>query len=170
MDVQKLPEEDFRIQRALISLRSVRILIGAPLLLALSMSLGVGCATHLPDPKMTKYAFPRGRAFVGDVKRPYKKLGQVRTKVNYNTLDWIHEEDQLCRNYYNKGVHDLVKRAQDQGADAVIDIQSVVFNDLDGEETYPTPECSDDGQEGQILLQGIAVKWTVSEKEKSPSH
>lgn len=107
---------------------------------------------------------------MGDVKRPYKKLGQVRTKVNYNTLDWIHEEDQLCRNYYNKGVHDLVKRAQDQGADAVIDIQSVVFNDLDGEETYPTPECSDDGQEGQILLQGIAVKWTVSEKEKRPSH
>jgi hypothetical protein len=26
-------------------------------------------------------------------------------------------------------------------------------------ETYKTPECSDDGGEGQILTQGVAVKW-----------
>jgi hypothetical protein len=113
---------------------------------------------------MNKYPFPKGKAFVGDVKRPYKKLGQVRSKVNFNTLDWIHEEDQLCRNYYNRGVTDLVKRAHEQGADAVIDVRSVVFTDLGGAETFQTPECSDDGQEGQILLEGIAVKWTAPEK------
>jgi hypothetical protein len=162
VDAQKLPEETIRIQRALNSIRAIRILTCASVLLALT-SLGVGCATHLPEPKMTRYAFPKGKAFVGDVKRPYKKLGQVRTKVNFNTLDWIHEEDQLCRNYYNKAARDLVARADDQGADAVIDIQSVVFNDLDGAETYPTPECSDEGQEGQILLQGVAVKWVRSD-------
>jgi hypothetical protein len=122
-----------------------------------------GCATHLPDPKVTRYSFPKGKAYVGDVKRPYSKLGQVRTKVNFNTLDWIHEEDQLCRNYYNKAARDLVERAKDQGADAVIDVRSVVFTEFGGAETFTTPECSDDGQEGQILLQGIAVKWTPSD-------
>ncbi len=168
MDAQELPKETIRIYRALISFRAVRIRNSAPVLLAL-LSLGAGCATHLPDPKMTKYAFPKSKAYVGDVKRPYTKLGVVRTKVNFNTLDWVHEEEQLCRNYYNKGVRDLVDRAHDQGADAVIDVKSVVFSDLGGAETFPTPECSDDGQEGQILLQGVAIKWTESEKS-SASH
>jgi hypothetical protein len=118
---------------------------------------------------MPKFAFPKGRAFVGDVKRPYKKLGQVRAKVNFNTLDWVHEEDQLCRNFYNKGVKDLVDRARKQGADAVIDVQSVVFSDITGGQAFSTPECSDDGQEGQILLQGIAVKW-IEPETKSASH
>jgi hypothetical protein len=127
-----------------------------------------GCATTLPDPKITHYEFPKGKAFVGDVKRPYHKLGQVRTRVDFNTLDWIHEEDQLCRNYYNKGVRDLVKRAKDVGADAVIDIRSVVFSELGGSETFQTPECSDDGQDGQILLEGIAVKWIEAKGASVP--
>lgn len=130
-------------------------------------SLVVGCATTLPEPKMPKFAFPKGRAFVGDVKRPYKKLGQVRAKVNYNTLDWLHEEDQLCRNYYNKGVKELVEIAHKQGADAVIDVESVVFSDITGGQTFPTPECSDDGDEGQILVQGIAVKWVEPAKKRA---
>lgn len=115
---------------------------------------------------MDRFAFPKGKAFVGDVHRPYSKLGVVRAKVNYTTLDWVHEEDQLCRNYFNKAVKDLVKQAAAQGADAVIDVRSVVFMEFGDVETFPTPQCSDDGQEGQVLAQGIAIKWTGPESPK----
>jgi hypothetical protein len=143
--------------------KPVSFLCRTILLLAVVLA-GAGCATSLPDPKVPRYVFPKEKAFVGDVKRPYKKLGQVRTKVDFNTLDWNHEEDQLCRNYYNKAARDLVARARDHGGDAVIDVRSVVFTDFGGVETYTTPECSDDGSEGQILLEGIVVKWVETEK------
>ena len=117
-----------------------------------------GC-TSLPDPKVTKYGFPTTTAFIGDPGRPFQALGQVRTKAEYVTLDPNHEEAFLCKNYYNKAVADLVKRAKAQGGDAVIDVKSVVLL-VDGRhEYYATPECSDEGDGGQILVQGIAVKW-----------
>lgn len=119
-----------------------------------------GCAS-VPEPKFEKFAFPRN-AYVGDVQRPYVVLGPVRSKVDYPSLDMGdngHEESRLCRNYYNKAVRDLLKFARRQGADAVVDVQSVVFLEDGRRETYKTPECSDDGAEGQILTQGVAVKW-----------
>ena len=116
-----------------------------------------GCAS-LPDPKFKRYEFPKN-AFVGEVQRPYSILGPVRSKVDYQTLDPGREESDLCRNYYNKAVRDLVKYAKKQGADAVVDVKSIVFL-VDGRtESYATPECSDDGGEGQVLAQGVAVKW-----------
>lgn len=116
-----------------------------------------GCAT-IPEPKFHQYTFPKN-AYVGDVQRPYTILGPVRSKVDYQTLDPNHEEKDLCHNYYNKAVRDLVKYAKKQGADAVVDVKSVVFL-VDGRtESYPTPECSDDGGDGQVLTQGVAVKW-----------
>src|SRR4051812_17356854 len=127
--------------------------------LLLPCALGVvsGCAT-MPDPKFKKFTFPKN-AFVGNVQRPYKALGPVRSKIDYQTLDPAREEKDLCRNYYNRAVRDLVKYAKKQGADAVIDVKSVVFL-VDGRtETYSTPECSDEGGDGQVLTQGIAVKW-----------
>lgn len=128
------------------------------ILLAGGMAMASACAT-LPEPKVPRFAFPKGAAYVGDVKRPYKKLGLVKTKVNFNSLDATHEEDSLCRNFYNKGAADLVKRAKKHGGDAVIDLRSVVFYEGGAAETFQTPECSDEGAEGQILMQGIAVKW-----------
>lgn len=143
--------------------------------LAFSMLVigGWGCAT-LPEPKVKPYRFPKEEAFYGDVKRPYKTLGLVRSKVNFQSLDFTHEESDLCRNYFNKAVGDLVKIAKNQGGDAVIDIKSVVFLEDGRQETYPSAECSDDGMEGQVLCQGIAVKWNSLEstnpksKQKSP--
>jgi hypothetical protein len=109
-------------------------------------------------PNFAKFHFPKG-VFVGDVDRPYTTLGRVKTKVNFSSLDVKHEEGELCRNYYNKASSDLLKRAKEVGGDAVIDIKSVVLYENGQFESYKTPECSDDGEEGQILLQGIAVKW-----------
>lgn len=129
--------------------------------LALSAALAVGlhaCASAPAEPKFQKFTFPKN-AFVGDVQRPYVALGPVRSKIDYQSLDFNREERELCRNYYNRAVRDLVKFAKRQGADAVVDVKSVTFL-LDGRtEMHATPECSDDGGEGQVLTQGIAVKW-----------
>lgn len=122
------------------------------------VTLPTACTT-LPDPQHKSYSFPTESAFFGNVTRPYKKLGMVRSKVDYPSLDSSREEDDLCRNYFNKAVRDLVKMARDQGADAVIDVKSVVYLEDGRQEVYTTPECSDDGMEGQILTQGIAIQW-----------
>jgi hypothetical protein len=109
-----------------------------------------------------QHRFPKD-AYVGDVKRPYKPLGLVKSRVDFSSLDERREEDALCKNYYNKAVEDLLKRAREKGADAVIDVKSVVFLEDGRMETYATPECADDGHEGQILAQGIAVQWKQAE-------
>lgn len=119
---------------------------------------GLGCTT-LPSIHHKDYSFPHDKAFVGDTKRPYTALGLVRTKVNYQSLDPGREEEDLCRNYYYKAVSDLISLAQEKGGDAVINIKSVVFMEDGHSELYNTPECADDGIEGQILAQGIVVKW-----------
>jgi len=120
---------------------------------------GGGACTTLPEVKHKKYGFPAD-AYVQEPKRTYKTLGVVRAKVNYQTLDPNSEEKDLCKNYYNHAVEELVDKAKDQAADAVVDVKSVVFLADGRRETYPTPECADDGQEGQILVQGVAIQWT----------
>ena len=115
------------------------------------------CST-LPEVKHTQYDFPDS-AFIGDVKRAYQKIGVVRSRVDFASLDSKNEESNLCKNYFNKAVRDLLKKARARHADAVIDVKSVVFL-VDGRsELYPDPECSDDGEQGQVLTQGLAVKW-----------
>lgn len=126
----------------------------------------LAACTTLPAPKYSRHAFPKGEAFIGDAKRPYRTLGLVRAKVEFPTLDPARDEQELCNNYYNAAVQDLVKHARKAGGDAVINVMSVVFLEDGRAETHKTPECSDDGQEGQILAQGIAVKWLP---EPSPS-
>lgn len=111
-----------------------------------------------PQPQFKRFAFPKN-AYSGDIQRPYIVLGPVRSRVDYPSLDVVHEEKELCHNYFNKAARDLVKYAKKQGADAVIDVKSVVFL-VDGRtELHQAPECSDDGATGQVLAQGIAVKW-----------
>jgi hypothetical protein len=125
----------------------------------ISFILIFGGCNSLPTIHHEKYSFPKGQAFIGDVKRPYEVLGRVRSKHDFPTLDQDHEESDLCKNYYNKAVADLIKFAHDKGGEAVIDVKSVVFLENGKQELYTAPECSDDGMEGQILTQGIAVKW-----------
>ena len=141
-------------------LRTLFITLATSSLLAALAAAWSSCAT-IPEPKYDKFTFPKN-AFVGDTSRPYVTLGPVRSKVDCVSLDSQREEKDLCRNYYNKAVKDLLKFAKRQGADAVIDVKSIVFLEDGRRETYKTPECSDDGGEGQVLAQGIAVKWQGS--------
>jgi hypothetical protein len=112
----------------------------------------------MPEPKYERFRFPKN-AYVGNVTRPYETLGPVRSKVDFANLDLQREDKEVCHNYYNKSVRELARFAKLQGGDAVIDVKSVVFLQDGRSETHPTPECSDDGAEGQVLTQGIAVKW-----------
>ena len=129
--------------------------LGFVLLLSLS---GVSCGS-IPTAKYDTFEFPAKFAFVSPATRPFQPLGWVRSKVNYQSLDPGREETTLCKNFYNKAIRQLVDIAKEKGADAVVEVKSVVFLENGRREAYTTPECSDDGFEGQILVQGIAVKW-----------
>lgn len=139
------------------------------ILLALFLwAIATSCTSSPSKPAYKKHSFPQEGVFVGDVKRPYEKLGLVRWRENYMTLDEDHDEDILCKNYYNRAVRSLLAEAKKQRADAVIDVKSVTFL-IDGRvETHATAECSDEGAEGQVLVQGVAVKW-LPEPGPSPS-
>ncbi len=93
------------------------------------------------------------------MKRPYKVLGSVKSKATYVTLDPNHGDQFLCRNYFNKAVRDLVRLSKDHGGDAVIDVKSLVFYMNGQQDVFSSAQCSDDGATGEVLVQGIAVKW-----------
>lgn len=131
------------------------------------IALLLGSCSTLPEAKVARFRFPKD-AHVGDVKRPYRTLGQVRSRADYNTLNPNQEEQSLCRNYYNKAVTDMVRIARKAGASAVIDVKTVVFLEDGRVETHATPECSDDGSEGQVLVQGIAVVWKDQDTVPTP--
>ncbi len=86
-------------------------------------------------------------------------MGWVRSKADWPTLDQDNFSQSLCKNYFNKAVAGLLKEAKKAGADAVIQVRSVIFT-LDGKtEEHSTPECSDDGAVGEVLVRGIAIKF-----------
>lgn len=137
-----------------------RPIIGALLATAL-----FACAS-LPDTKYKKYAFPEQDVFVDSKPtRRFKALGPVRVRVNFNSLNAEREDQDLCRNYFNKGAGDLLKRAKrEQKGDAVIDVRSVVYY-MDGKtKKFSTPECADDGGEGQVLMEGRAIRYLPDPK------
>jgi hypothetical protein len=118
------------------------------------------CAT-LPAPNYTSYSLPEEGVFIDEVpSRKFKVLGLVRVRVNFSTLNPERDEQELCRNYYRKGLRDLLARARrERKADAIMDVESVVYY-LDGKlQAFKSPECSDDGGEGQILLQAKAIRY-----------
>ena len=53
----------------------------------------------------------------------------------------------------------MITQAKKAKGDAVIKIRSVVILLDSKTEEHETPECSDDGAEGEILMRGIAIKW-----------
>ncbi len=128
--------------------------------IAIALLAGFACST-IPEPKYKKYTFPQGSVFVDEKPtRRFKVIGPVRVRVNFSSLNPEREEQELCRNYFNKGAKDLLKRAhRELKADAVIEVRSVVYF-MDGKSTkYSTPECADDGNEGQVLLEGKAIRY-----------
>jgi hypothetical protein len=144
-----------------------RLRAGVRLAAAIAVLAGFACST-LPEPKYKKYSFPEGSVFVDEKPtRPFKVIAPVRVRVNYSSMNPDREELELCRNYYNKGAGQLLKRAKREfRAEAVIDVRSVVYF-MDGKSTrYKTPECADDGNEGQILMEGKAIRY-LREKKKA---
>ncbi len=134
----------------------------APLWLLLLASCA--SAPDLLPERHNRYRFPRERVYIEEPEgkeagRPYQPLGWVKSKATWSTLDQDPNSPRLCRNYFNKAAKSLLEEAQKAGADAVIKVRSVVLL-LDGKlEFHPRAECSDDGAEGEVLLQGIAIKF-----------
>ena len=60
----------------------------------------------------------------------------MKGRADYPSLDSNHEEQELCNNYFNKAVADMVKLARERGADAVVDVKSVVVLEDGRVETY----------------------------------
>lgn len=141
---------------------------------AWSVTLGLaavlsGCASFssTEEKKIVRYRFPKG-AFLAEPHQAYETLGRVRAKAEFNSLDSRYEEQTLCNNYFNKAVTDLIKIAKKQHADAVIHVESVAFT-VDGHsETFPSAQCSDEGEGAQVLVQGIAVKWKLRNGKPIP--
>lgn len=126
--------------------------------------LSGSCASTLPTEKHATYLFPQEDVYVelpigAHMGQPVKPLGWVKARVRYPTLESDTNNSHLCRNYYNKGAAQLLKEARKVGGDAVIQVRSVVFLFSGETQEFATPECSDDGAEGEILLRGIAVKY-----------
>jgi len=144
--------------------RSLALLSFKKLLMVGATSLAVYGCSSMPQPKFEKYSFPKEDTFTGKPKKPFKVLGMVKSRVNFTTLDPNRDEQALCANYFNRAAELLLEYAKDAGGDAVADVRSVTFM-MDGRsELYPRAECSDDGGEGQVLAQGVAIKWLTKEE------
>lgn len=125
----------------------------------LFLALYAGC-TNLPKIEHKDYGFPDRQAFIDDGPKgvQIEVIGRVKARADWPSLDPDREESGLCINYYNKAVRDLVKFAKEKKADYVIKIRSITVL-YDGRiEVHKTPECSDDGGEGQVLVEGVAVR------------
>ena len=122
--------------------------------------VGATACSSLPKVSHPRYKFPSDHAFVGVPDRPYEVLGRVRAEAKFPTLDPEASEDRLCKNYYNHAVRKLVEVARGEAkGEAVIEVRSVTYL-LDGRiERHKTAECADDGSEGEILVEGIAIRW-----------
>jgi len=126
----------------------------------LIFALGLSCTT-LPSVEHKTYHFPEKAFFDEPKNHKFEKLGLVRAKVNFPTLDPDRGFESLCSNYFNKAIAELVEIAEKKDGDAVMQVRSVVFL-MDGRrEEYPKAECADDGEEGQVLVKGIAIKWIL---------
>jgi hypothetical protein len=124
-----------------------------------ALFLTVACST-LPSPEVKRHVFPREGVFLGEPERLYDVVGTVRSKATWSTLLLPEMDEQLlCRNYYNRAAQDLLGHAKKAGGDAVMQVRSVVFLLTGKRKTHPTPECSDDGETGEILLEGVAIRY-----------
>lgn len=142
-------------------------------IVVLTVLFASGCATSLPEERHSNYTFPEKLVYIEEpiaenLNRPYEILGWVRTRGHFPTMEQDPNSPSLCKNYYNKAARDLLKEAKKAKGDAVMKVRSVVVLMNGKMEEYVTPECADDGAEGEILLRGIAIKWKppVTEEEK----
>ena len=150
------------------------LILGASSLTLGSLAL-TGCALvgkpkPLPMPVFEGPLLPKG-AFFGEPPYRYKSVGVVRATKEYPTLniEMTEElEEAYCKKAFAEAVRELLQSAKANGADGVADIHSVVFLADGRRETFDRPECTDDGAEGDVLVQGVAIQW-VRTKTSGPS-
>ena len=140
--------------------------IAAGSLLIVAFSVIVGCAGKKPRSSASSEPLLPGAVFYGAPARKYQTLGVVRASKSYPTLNQELTDEQealLCKKAFNDAARELLKNARDNGGDAVADLHSVIYLAEGRRETYDKPECTDDGEEGEVLVQGVAIKWTQPE-------
>lgn len=119
----------------------------------------VSCAT-LPEEKIDIVQPPKSGIYLDlppQATGEYVELGDVKTKINFK-MSQMYEDEFLCQNAYHRGLKDLLHRAEAKGGNAIMNIRSVVFY-LDGKnESFKTPECSFETEEGQILMQAKVIR------------
>jgi len=148
------------------------IAAGSLLIVASCVGVMAGCAGKKPRPVSTvpEQVMPAS-VYFGSPQRKYEVLGSVRASKTYPTLSQEltdEQEARLCKRAFFEAARELLKNARENGGDAVVDVHSVIFLADGRRETYDRPECTDDGDEGEALVQGIAVKWSVPAAAPKP--
>jgi len=126
------------------------------------LAVTVSCGHSLPETEHESHRFPEESVYLGKPKRAFSPIGTVREKVSFDTLDPRSDGDKLCRNYYNQAVNKLLKMARKNGGEAVIQVRSVVLMADGRMERFVEPECYDDGADGQVAVEGTAIRWKPS--------
>ena len=151
------------------------LVLAASGLLALLVAVGTGCSTPKANkpveiPVLEGPLLPKGVLF-GKPPYKYKGLGVVRASKTYATLnlEMTDElEDAYCRKVFAEAARELLQIAKANGGDGVADVHSVIFLADGRRETFDRPECTDDGEEGEVLAQGVAIKWIRSASQAAP--
>lgn len=130
------------------------------------LALGGGACSSaprsVPTPEITKLT--PADVYIGEPQgREYEILGTVRTWEEFPTLldDSFDEQEfrRRCRKAFYQASAKLLKIARENGGNGVVDVRSVVFL-ADGRREYlPSAECSEDGAEGEALVEGKAIRW-----------
>ena len=151
-----------------------RALIAWLALVGLSAA-GLGCSAPKVKPAMPPVVegplLPKA-VYFGKPPYKYKGLGVVRASKTFSTLN-LEMTDEIeaayCKKVFVDAVNELLQLSKTNGGDGVADVHSVVFLADGRQESFDRPECTDDGEEGEVLVQGVAIKWVRSASQPGPS-
>lgn len=115
-----------------------------------------------------------GNVFFSEPTRSYQVLGTARSWHEFKTsLDETFDDQEFSRRCYQaffKASEKVLAIARANGGEAVAQIRSVVFLADGRKEYYPRPECVDDGEEGEALVEGQVIRWSSSKTKKPASN
>ncbi|MEN9722064.1 MAG: hypothetical protein RJB38_50 [Pseudomonadota bacterium] len=134
--------------------------------------VAAACASA-PKPKQSAEVLPLVPAgvYLQEPARAYRVVGTVRAWEEFTTaLDDSFDEREFqrrCRKAFHDASVKLLRTAQENGGNAVVKIRSVVFLADGRKELYAQPECADDGDSGEALVEGLAVVFSAPDSARS---
>ncbi len=135
-------------------------------LLAIVWSLGgIACSSFSkPVPKNEgPVSVLPPQVFFSQPSRAFEVLGTARSWHEFKTsLDESYDEKEFsrrCQQAFYQAAQKVLGIARSHGGDAVMQVKSVVFLADGRKEFYPRPECVDDGEEGEALVEGQVIRW-----------